>query len=751
MTEGSDYPYRVLIENMNEGAVTVSSDSTIVFCNRKFSKLVQAPPEKVTGSSIRAFILPDELHAFDTMLKRSFREGAQAEFTLVSATGARIPVCLSGHGLPVPDAGSISIVVTDLTAGKRAEESSRRANRALKVIVQLHQVMASASDEVGLLNDLCRILVDTGGYRMAWIGYALNDDAKTIRPMAYGGVEDGYLKTVNWSWALHSQAGQGPIAKTIRTGRIQIVKDIHQDPSLVAFREAAASRGYISLITLPLLIEGETAGGLAIWAGDADAYDEEEVALLKQLATDLGFGISTLRLRVEHARAHEALAQSERRFRAMFEESSDCMVLMDAELKFTHLNPACQRLLEMKDRDFAGLTHHEFLDPETAAYFTELDRRALAGETIEVEHTLSIGGLPLTFSSVRFPITDDSHNVVGVFCIMRNITERKRLAASPPQRTEDVASPAMRHTLSMARMAAQSTSTVLLLGESGSGKDYLARYIHEQSKRANGPYFSVNCAAISPELAESELFGYERGAFTGAQSRKRGLLELAEGGTLLLNEIGELSLALQAKLLTFLDTKQFTRVGGEKHITVDARLIAATNRDLEEEVAAGTFRQDLFYRLNVLSIVVPPLRQRVEDIPTIAREILDALAAELQMPRVPTLDTGVTKRLTRYLWPGNVRELRNVVERALILWDGQHFDVMLPGTDTLRETCAGEAEVRAGRTLKEVTDEVTRSMCVEALRVSGGNKKDAAKLLGIARDSLYRYMKQLGIVSDGST
>ena len=181
----------------------------------------------------------------------------------------------------------------------------------------------------------------------------------------------------------------------------------------------------------------------------------------------------------------------------------------------------------------------------------------------------------------------------------------------------------------------QAQCSVLLLGESGTGKDYLARFIHNHSSRAEGPFFAINCAAVSPELAESELFGHESGAFTGARGRKRGLLELAQQGTLLLNEIGELLPALQAKLLTFLDTRSFTRVGGEVNVSVDARLIAATNRDLEKEVSEGRFRNDLFYRLNVLSIRVPALRERIEDIPILAREIIALLVAEMDLSYTP--------------------------------------------------------------------------------------------------------------------
>ena len=237
--------------------------------------------------------------------------------------------------------------------------------------------------------------------------------------------------------------------------------------------------------------------------------------------------------------------------------------------------------------------------------------------------------------------------------------------------THEYASKAMRSTLKSAILAGKSATTILLTGESGSGKDYLARYIHDHSDRASGPYFSVNCAAISEGLAESELFGYERGSFTGAVGRKRGLLELAEGGTLLLNEIGELSLPLQSKLLTFLDARKFTRVGGEKEITVNARLIAATNRDLEKEVEEGRFRKDLFYRLNVFSIAAPPLRERREDIPILVQEILAKLRIEMNIDGAPTIDASLMRTFKNYDWPGNVRELHNVLERALIHSQGK--------------------------------------------------------------------------------
>ncbi|MEJ2716685.1 MAG: sigma-54 dependent transcriptional regulator, partial [Deltaproteobacteria bacterium] len=348
-----------------------------------------------------------------------------------------------------------------------------------------------------------------------------------------------------------------------------------------------------------------------------------------------------------------------------------------------------------------------------------------------------------TLLDMKVPLRDQTGEIVGIITIARDITDRTRLGVSPGSPEEDYPSKAMQLTLHQARIAANKASTILLTGESGSGKDYLARYIHDHSDWVDGPYFSVNCAAIAPEVAESELFGHEKGAFTGAVVRKRGMVELAEGGTLLLNEIGDLPIALQAKLLTFFDTRKLTRVGGEREISVSARVIAATNRDLENEVERGRFRRDLFYRLNVIRIEIPPLRERLEDIPVLARKLLAQVATEMQLGGVPELDDSAMEVLVHYQWPGNVRELRNMLERHLILWDGKRFDLPAPARVNNGREAVLKIHFR-DRTVREVTEEVTRAMYLDALRRCSGNKKKAAKLVGMSRDSLYRYMKKFG-------
>lgn len=454
----------------------------------------------------------------------------------------------------------------------------------------------------------------------------------------------------------------------------------------------------------------------------------------------------------EQKRAKQALRLSEERFRALVEGAQDLIFMKDRHLRYTHVNPAMARMFGLDVSEIIGRKDEDLYGQATGKHIKQVDLRVLQGESIEEEYTASIKGVQITLNTVLTPLRDADGTIVGIYGISRDVTERKRAVPGIRPIAEAYPSPAMRTALHQARLAAATDSIVLLQGESGSGKDYLARWIHDHSRRAPGPYFAVNCASISKELAESELFGHERGSFTGAHGRKRGLLELAEGGTLLLNEIGELTLALQSKLLTFLDTRSFLRVGGEKSITVNARLIAATNRGLDKEVAEGRFLSALLYRLNVFAIYVPPLRDRVRDIPVLLEEIMSRLAKELQLTSLPAIDPASVNALSGYDWPGNVRELRNVIERSLILSDGEHLKVDLPMSAASKQDWSHVSSFPAHeRTLHDVTDEVIKSLCLEALRRCDGNRRCAARVLGIARDSLYRHIKRFGIDGDDTT
>jgi two-component system, NtrC family, nitrogen regulation response regulator NtrX len=293
-------------------------------------------------------------------------------------------------------------------------------------------------------------------------------------------------------------------------------------------------------------------------------------------------------------------------------------------------------------------------------------------------------------------------------------------------------------------IAAPTNGRVLIHGENGSGKELVARAVHAHSTRAEGPFVEVNCAAIPEELIESELFGHERGAFTGAVARRRGKFELADGGTLFLDEIGDMSLKTQAKVLRVLEEQAFERVGGKETIRVDVRVIAASNQNLQEQIAAGRFREDLFYRLSVIPIEVPPLRKRKEDIPALVEHFIALFSAE-NGRRPKTISVEALAYFLAYDWPGNVRELRNMVERLVIM---APRDVIgpedLPPPLRTREASVAEDPQR-DRTLKEAREGFERAYILGELRSHEWNMTRTAEKLGIERSHLYRKLKAYGI------
>src|SRR5208283_5464441 len=425
--------------------------------------------------------------------------------------------------------------------------------------------------------------------------------------------------------------------------------------------------------------------------------------------------------------------------------ATDCIFIKNRNLEYTFVNPAMANLMDIRVSKMAGLTDVALFGRAEAARMREVENRVLEGERIENEHTHQIKGDSIIFLETRIPLRDSNGKIVGLCGIARNVTERSRLASFSPPHDYKFNSKAMRSAMDAAHLAAQTDSVILLTGESGSGKDHLAKYIHDHSNRAAGPYYAINCAAVPSELADSELFGHEAGAYTGAAGRKRGLLELAEGGTLLLNEIGDLPLQLQAKLLTFLDTRSFTRVGGEKAITVIARIIAATNRDIEKEVQEGRFRADLFYRLNVISLKVPPLRDRLEDLPFLVEQLINEIAVEIQMSMIPNVGRENLSIMSRYSWPGNIRELRNVLERGLILSGGRalDFSFLVTNKSDDREFSTGE-EPSLQQSYNDAVAHFKRSLIEDALAQCDGKRQEAARLLGMTRHGLKRQMKTLG-------
>ena len=330
-------------------------------------------------------------------------------------------------------------------------------------------------------------------------------------------------------------------------------------------------------------------------------------------------------------------------------------------------------------------------------------------------------------------------------------------------------SPTMQAFMHIVRRVARSRTSVLIEGETGVGKERLARALHADGPRSTSPFVAVNCGALPESLLESELFGHEKGAFTGATRSRRGCFELADGGTLFLDEVGEIPFHLQVKLLRALQEREIQRVGGEQAFSVDVRVIAATNRDLQAEIAAGRFRRDLFYRLNVVTLLIPPLRARVEDIPDLVRSYVDHLATQIGSD-VEAIDPAALEALSAYDWPGNIRELINVIERSLLLCEGTtiervHLPANLSGTSLsvpaiVLPTLDADASVAPildpallARPLPEarrmVVDAFERAYLTALLTETRGRIKEVARRAGIQPRSLYDRMQRLGLDKQG--
>jgi formate hydrogenlyase transcriptional activator len=512
--------------------------------------------------------------------------------------------------------------------------------------------------------------------------------------------------------------------------------------------------GVVSYLATPMTDRrNDILGHLAIFDVNPMQFRESELAVFKI------FGARAA-AELERVNAAESLRHSEERLANILASATDAIVTIDTDHHITLFNQAAEQVFRCSSAWAMGQPVDRFLSPS----FRQLIRPLLDGHENEGQKIWAPEGITaLRADGEEFPVevTVSPLQVSGVplyTIILRDINERElarkqiqSLQAENFTLQEEIRrsqrfaemigdSPAMREVFEQIAVVAETDASVLLIGETGTGKELIARALHERSERRDRLMVSVNCAALPSELIESELFGHEKGAFTGATAQRKGRFELADNGTIFLDVVGELTAQAQAKLLRILQQQSFERVGGSTTLHVNARVIAATNRDLAAMVKEGRFRDDLYYRLNVFPIHVPPLRDRHSDIPLLARHFLHQFTRKLNKP-VQGIEKQSLERLIRYSWPGNVRELQNAIERATILAQGPTLMINDP-------TFAAPPAMPVSEPSEGTLDAVQKSYIIEVLtkchgRIEGHN--GAAAMLNIKPSTLRYRMRKLGI------
>jgi PAS domain S-box-containing protein len=430
---------------------------------------------------------------------------------------------------------------------------------------------------------------------------------------------------------------------------------------------------------------------------------------------------------------------------SVFDQLSDALVLYDPDFRITGVNRSAEKLFGVSSEEMLGKHCQDIFkcslcEPGCGVLVGLNQTPAAPNCTVRLHTENGMERLVVMRTNQMF---DDDGKLSGVVATIKDITDE----AAPQKREVIGESGAMREVMNFVRrVAASEATTILLEGENGTGKDLVAKTLHYQSIRQAEPFIAINCAAIPETLLESELFGYEKGAFTDARSQKRGIFELADKGTLFLDEIGEIPLMLQAKLLRVLEDQTFRRLGGLKDIQLDLRVVAATNKNLREAVKEGAFRQDLYFRLNVIQILIPPLRERTEDILPLARFFIEHYNRKFKRS-IEGVSDGAARMLLSHDWPGNVRELRNAIERSMIL---EESSLITPPSLPMAISRPESGPLPIAAPLEIPTDglsleENERSLLAKALEKTNGNQTQAARLLRITRDTLRYKMKKFNL------
>src|SRR5882724_7390675 len=643
---------------------------------------------------------------------------------------------------------------TELTQRKRAESLLSAEKRSLEMIAH----GASLSE---ILQELCRA-IDAQAPGIISSVLLMDPDGQRLRPAAGDRVPGGWAQAI-------TPVMIGPCVGSCGTAAFLkkpvIVSDIASDPLWVDFRDIALSHGLRAAWSQPLISKNdEVLGTFCLYYPEVRSPNGSDLRLLEDAGHVALIAIEGERTQAALTKAFEEIKKSEAQLREIVDAIPHSITVLGPEGDTLYVNRVAL--------DYTGLTMREVMAPDYRARVFHPDdverlrderQNALSrGTSFENEQRARRSDGQYRWFLIRYnPLRDEKGHVIRWYATGTDIEDRNE--AEERVRSENLAlreeidrssmfeeivgsSEALRRVLAEVAKVAPTDSTVLILGETGTGKELIARAIHKRSTRSTRAFIRVNCAAIPPSLIASELFGHEKGAFTGALQRRLGRFEAADGGTIFLDEIGELPMETQIALLRVLQERELERIGSSQSISVDVRVLAATNRDLKAAATAGTFRQDLFYRLNVFPIQMPALRERVDDISLLVEYLIERYARRAAK-KIRTIDGKTMKLLQAYDWPGNIRELQNVIERAIVLCDGDMFSV---DEAWFKRESSSELPRRnmQERRLGRVDRDREKEMIEEALAGSGGRiagPSGAAAKLGIPRQTLESKIASLGI------
>jgi PAS domain S-box-containing protein len=641
----------------------------------------------------------------------------------------------------------------DVTERERASHALRQYNRRLQVFNDIHLDILGTRSPQQIAEATLRHLHELIPCRRASV-------AVFDLPRGTGAIiaarDEGQTQAVDGAAIPIEAFG---VREELQAGLVGSLRSVGPPEHLTDALTASSS----PTIHVPLLADADLIGVLNVTSAGDQPFDRQGIEIAREVAGSLAVAIrqAQLRERVERyaieledrvmARTAD-LERSENRLAAILNALPDLVFVVDDEGRYVEILTSREDLLYRTAEEMKGKRFHDILPAAIADAHLRLVRQTLEQRTSQtLEYSLRVLAGERWFEGRTGLLGVLVDGRPAVTFIARDVTDRKRAEELESQNIylrEEISversygevvgeSPAMRKVFKAIGMVADTESTVLVLGETGTGKELTARAIHNLSRRRHGVMVKVNCAALPASLAESELFGHERGAFTGAVQQKKGRFELAHNGTIFLDEVGELSADVQVKLLRVLQEQEFERLGATRPTKVNVRVIAATNRNLEEEVARGRFRSDLFYRLNIFPIHLPALRERKPDVPLLATHFASEFARRMGKP-VRGIEGNAMARLMTYEWPGNVRELANVLERAVILCDGP----------TILEGHLGVIGRDRHSGSFPTLEEVERQHIIRALAETGGvlaGPQGAARLLGMRRSTVWSRMRKLGI------